>query len=144
MVSGEMITQILRLIESLPAVTRHSTHRLNATTSLHPLALRLKNLIDETKFHPSGSLRQSFSASLRFLKLKTRSFHPQNESQSRFAWQSEFLFIQEKSKLTLSPQCDVRLPNRAFSSVGYDTMTSMYDTPVRCPASREPSRFSSI
>jgi len=69
---------------------------------------------------------------------------PQNESQSRFAWQSEFLFIQEKSKLTLSPQRDVRLPNRAFSSVGYDTMTSMYDTPVRCPASREESRFSSI
>ena len=76
--------------------------------------------------------------------LKNRSFHPQNESQSRFAWQSEFLFIQEKSKLTLSPQREVRLPNRAFSSVGYDTMTSMYDTPVRCPASREPSRFSSI
>ena len=49
---------------------------------------------------------------------------PQNESQSSFAWQSEFLFIQEKSKLTLSPQCDVRLPNRAFSSLGYDTMTS--------------------
>ena len=120
-VAGEMITHILRLIESLPAVTRHSTHRLNATTSLHPLALRLKNLM-----------------------LKTRSFLPQNESQSRFAWQSEFLFIQEKSKLTLSPQGDVRLPNRAFSSVGYDTMTSMYDTPVRCPASREPSRFSSI
>jgi len=70
--------------------------------------------------------------------------HPQNESQRRFAWQSEFLFIQEKSKLTLSPQGDVRLPNRAFSSVGYDTMTSMYDTPVRCPASREESRFSSI
>jgi len=70
--------------------------------------------------------------------------HPQNESQRRFAWQSEFLFIQEKSKLTLSPQREVRLPNRAFSSVGYDTMTSMYDTPVRCPASREPSRFSSI
>jgi hypothetical protein len=69
---------------------------------------------------------------------------PQNESQGHFAWQSEFLFIQEKSKLTLSPQCDVRLPKRAFSSVSYDTMTSMYDTPVRCPASREPSRFSSI
>ena len=139
-----MITQILRLIESLPAVTLHSTHRFNATASPDPLALRLKNLIDETKFHPSGSLRQSFSASLRFLKLKTCTIHPQNESQSRFAWQSEFLFIQEKSKLTLSPQGDVRLPNRAFSSVGYDTMTSMYDTPVRCPASREPSRFSSI
>ena len=116
-----MITHILRLIESLPAVTRQSTHRLNATTSAHQLALRLKNLM-----------------------LKTRSFLPQNESQSRFAWQSEFLFIQEKSKLTLSPQREVRLPNRAFSSVGYDTMTSMYDTPVRCPASREPSRFSSI
>jgi hypothetical protein len=116
-----MITQILRLIESLPAVTRHSTHRLNATASPHPLALRLKNLI-----------------------LKTCSFHPQNESQSRFAWQSEFLFIQEKSKLTLSPQREVRLPNRAFSSVGYDTMTSMYDTPVRCRATWEPSRFSSI
>jgi hypothetical protein len=139
-----MITKILRLIECIPAVTRHSTQKRSATASPHPLALRLKNLIDETKFHPSGSLRQSFSASLRFLKLKTSSFLPQNESQSRFAWQSEFLFIQEKSKLTILPQGNVRLPNRAFSSVGYDTMTSMYDTPVRCPASREPSRFSSI
>ena len=46
---------------------------------------------------------------------------PQNESQSSFAWQSEFLFIQEKSKLTLST---VRLPNRAFSTIVYDSMTS--------------------
>jgi hypothetical protein len=81
---------------------------------------------------------------LRLIESAIHHIHPQNESQSRFAWQSEFLFIQEKSKLTLSPQGEVRLPNRAFSSVGYDTMTSMYDTPVRCPASREPSRFSSI
>ena len=139
-VAGEMITKILRLIPNFPLVTIYA---LPATAS-SPLALRLKNLIDETKFHPSGSLRQSFSASLRFLKLKTRSFLPQNESQSRFAWQSEFLFIREKSKLTLSPPREVRLPNRAFSSVGYDTMTSMYDTPVRRPATREPSRFSSI
>ena len=139
-----MITNILRLIPNFPPVTRNSTQRLSAKAASTPFALRLKNLIDETKFHPPGCLRQSFSASLRFLKLKTCPIHPQNESQSRFAWQSEFLFIQEKSKLTLSPQRDVRLPNRAFSSVGYDTMTSMYDTPVRCPASREPSRFSSI
>ena len=139
-----MITKILRLIECIPPVTRNSRPRLSTKAASTPLILRLKNLIDETKFHPPGCLRQSFSASLRFLKLKTRSFLPQNESQSHFAWQSEFLFIQEKSKLTLSPQREVRLPNRAFSSVGYDTMTSMYDTPVRCPASREPSRFSSI
>ena len=112
-----MITQILRLIPNFPLATIYAL----PTTASSPLILRLKNLM-----------------------LKTRSFLPQNESQSRFAWQSEFLFIQEKSKLTLSPQGDVRLPNRAFSSVGYDTMTSMYDTPVRCPASREPSRFSSI
>jgi hypothetical protein len=116
-VAGEMITNILRLI---PNFTLATIYALPATAS-SPLILRLKNLM-----------------------LKTRSFLPQNESQSHFAWQSEFLFIQEKSKLTLSPQGDVRLPNRAFSSVGYDTMTSMYDTPVRCPASREPSRFSSI
>jgi hypothetical protein len=127
MVAGEMITQILRLIPNFPLATiatlsrrSREAQRRTATASA-PLILRLKNLM-----------------------LKTRSFHPQNESQSRFAWQSEFLFIQEKSKLTLAPKGDVRLPNRAFSSVGYDTMTSMYDTPVRCPASREPSRFSSI
>jgi hypothetical protein len=129
-----MITQILRLIESAYPPSKiqnpksNIQHRLQPATiyalpatASAPLILRLKNLM-----------------------LKTRSFHPQNESQSRFAWQSEFLFIQEKSKLTLAPQREVRLPNRAFSSVGYDTMTSMYDTPVRCPASREPSRFSSI
>ena len=120
-VAGEMITNILRLIPNFPPVTRNSTQRLSAKSAPSPLTLRLKNLM-----------------------LKTRSFLPQNECQSRFAWQSEFLFIQEKSKLTLSPQREVRLPNRAFSSVGYDTMTSMYDTPVRCPATSEPSRFSSI
>jgi len=92
-----MITKILRLIESLPAVT----HRINATSSPHQLALKLKNLI-----------------------LKTCPIHPQNESPNHFAWQSEFLFIQEKSKLTISTQGDVRLPNRAFSSVGYHTITS--------------------
>ena len=61
---------------------------------------------------------------LRLFDSAIHHIHPQNESQSRFAWQSEFLFIQEKSKLTLSPQVDVRLPNRTFSSLGYDTMTS--------------------
>jgi len=65
---------------------------------------------------------------LRLIESAIHRIHPQNESQSHFAWQSEFLFIQEKSKLTLSPQGDVRLPNRAFSSLGYDTMTS---TPPR-------------
>jgi len=130
-VAGEMITKILRLIPNFPLATIYAlpttlsrrsreAQRRTATAS-SPLILRLKNLM-----------------------LKTCAIHPQNESQSRFAWQSEFLFIQEKSKLTLSPQREVRLPNRAFSSVGYDTMTSMYDTPVRCPATREPSRFSSI
>jgi hypothetical protein len=64
-----MITKILRLIESLPAVTRHSTHRLNATTSPHQLALRLKYLI-----------------------LKTSSFHPQNGFQPVFVKQAEFVF----------------------------------------------------
>ena len=60
-----MITKILRLIESLPAVT----HRLNATTSPHQVALRLKNLI-----------------------LKTSSFHPQNGFQPVFVKQAEFVF----------------------------------------------------
>ena len=64
-VAGEMITHILRLIESLPAVTQ----RLNATASPHPLALRLKNLM-----------------------LKTSSFRPQTQFPSYFARQSEFLF----------------------------------------------------
>ena len=60
-----MITHILRLIESLPAVTQ----RLNATASPHPLALRLKNL-----------------------RLKTSSFHPQNGFQPVFVKQAEFVF----------------------------------------------------
>jgi len=96
-----MITKILRLIESLPAVTRNSTQWLIAKAASTPLALRLKNLM-----------------------LKTCAIHTQNESPNHFAWQSEFLFIQEKSKLTISTQGDVRLPNRAFSSVGYHTITS--------------------
>jgi len=73
MVSGEMITHILRLIESLPAVTRHSTHRLNATASAHPLSLRLKNLI-----------------------LKTCPIHPQNRLQPVFVKQEEFVFCDQK------------------------------------------------
>ncbi len=61
---------------------------------------------------------------LRLIESAIHRIHSQNESQGHFAWQSEFLFIQEKSVLTRSPERDVRLPNWAFSSVGYDTMTS--------------------
>jgi hypothetical protein len=68
-----MITHILRLIESLPAVTRHSTHRLNATASPHPLALKLKNLI-----------------------LKTCTIHPQNRLQPAFVKQQEFVFCKRE------------------------------------------------
>jgi hypothetical protein len=87
-----MITKILRLIECIPPVTLNSRPRLSAKAASNPLILRLKNLIDETKFHPSGCLRQSFSASLRFLKLKTCTIPPQNPLQQVFIEQEEFVF----------------------------------------------------
>jgi hypothetical protein len=87
-----MITHILRLIPNFLSVTRNSLHQLSVTAGTASLILKLKNLIDETKFHPSGCLRQSFSASLRFLKLKTWTIHPQNPLQPVFIKQEEFVF----------------------------------------------------
>jgi hypothetical protein len=64
-----MITKILRLIESLPAVTRNSTQWLSAKAASTPLALRLKNLM-----------------------LKTCAIPPQNPLQPVFIAQEEFVF----------------------------------------------------
>jgi hypothetical protein len=69
---------------------------------------------------------------------------PQNKSRSHFAWQSEFLFVQEKSKLTISHKNNDRMARSIFSSVPYDTVRSPYDTSVRCSVSSGDSRFSSI
>lgn len=69
---------------------------------------------------------------------------PQIESRSCSAWQSEFLFIQEKSRLTLAPIGQDKLPRCDFSSVPYDTLRSPYDASARCPVSSGDSRFSSI
>ena len=56
---------------------------------------------------------------------------PQIQSRSHFAWQSEFLFIQEKSRLTLAPIGQDKLPRCDFSSASYDTVRSPYDTSAR-------------
>jgi len=66
-----MITQILRLIECIPAVTRNSTQRLSAKAASTQLALRLKNLM-----------------------LKTCTIHPQNRLQPVFVKQAEFVFCE--------------------------------------------------
>ena len=89
-----MIKHILRFIPNFPPVTRNSSHQLSVTVGTASLILKLKKLIDETKFHPSGCLRQSFSASLRFLKLKTWTIHPQNRFQPVFIKQEEFVFCE--------------------------------------------------
>ena len=70
--------------------------------------------------------------------------HPQSQSKCSSAWQSEFLFIQEKSRLTLAPIGQEKLPRCDFSSGSYDTLRSTYDASVRCPVSSGDSRFSSI
>jgi len=70
--------------------------------------------------------------------------HPQSQSRGSSAWQSEFIFIQEKSRLTLAPIGQEKLPRYDFSSGSYDTLRSTYDTSVRCPVSSGDSRFSSI
>jgi len=70
--------------------------------------------------------------------------HPQIQSRGSSAWQSEFLFIQEKSRLTLAPIGQGKLPRCDFSSVSYDTSVASYDTSVRCSVSSGDSRFSSI
>jgi hypothetical protein len=70
--------------------------------------------------------------------------HPQSQSRGSSAWQSEFLFIQEKSQLTLAPIGQEKLQRCDFSSGSYDTLRSTYDTSVRCPVSSGDSRFSSI
>jgi hypothetical protein len=69
---------------------------------------------------------------------------PQSQSRGHFAWQSEFLFIQEKSRLTLAPIGEEKLQRCNFSSGFYDTLRSNYDTSVRCPVSSGDSRFSSL
>jgi len=69
---------------------------------------------------------------------------PQSQSRGSSAWQSEFLFIQEKSRLTLAPIGQDKLPRCDFSSASYDTVRSPYDTSVRCSVSSGDSRFSSI
>jgi hypothetical protein len=70
--------------------------------------------------------------------------HPQSQSRGSFAWQSEFIFIQEKSRLTLAPIGQEKLPRYDFSSGSYDTLRSTYDTSVRCSASSGDSGFSSL
>ena len=70
--------------------------------------------------------------------------HPQSQPRGSSAWQSEFLFIQEKSRLTLALIGQDKLPRCDFSSASYDTVRSPYDTSVRCSVSSEDSRFSSI
>jgi hypothetical protein len=60
--------------------------------------------------------------------------HPQSQSRGPSAWQREFLFIQEKSRLTLAPIGQENLPRCDFSSGSYDTVSSPYDTHVRAPA----------
>jgi len=47
--------------------------------------------------------------------------HPQSRTQPCFAWQSEFLFIQEKSRLTLAPIGRENSPQCNSSPVPYDT-----------------------
>jgi hypothetical protein len=72
-----MITNILRLIESVPAVPRYLKHKLSATAGSSALALRLKNLM-----------------------LKTSPFPPQNRLQPVFVKQEEFVFCERRqSKL---------------------------------------------
>jgi hypothetical protein len=72
-----MITNILRLIESVPAVPRYLKHQLSATAGSSALALRLKNLM-----------------------LKTSHFPPQNRLQPVFVKQEEFVFCERRqSKL---------------------------------------------
>jgi hypothetical protein len=69
---------------------------------------------------------------------------PQSQSRGSSAWQSVYLFIQEKSRLTLAPIGQEKLQRCDFSSGSYDTLRSTYDTSVRCPVSSVGSRFSSI
>jgi len=70
-----MITKILRLIESLPAVTRNSTQWLSAKAASTPLALRLKNLM-----------------------LKTSPLPPLNPLQPVFIKQEEFVFGEQSQR----------------------------------------------
>jgi hypothetical protein len=55
--------------------------------------------------------------------------HPQSQSRSSSAWQSEFLFIQEKSRLTLAPIGQGKLPRRSV-------VTPLGDKPLSAPRGR--------
>lgn len=81
---------------------------------------------------------------LHILATSLTRIRPQSQSEGSSAWQSEFLFIQEKSRVTLAPIGQDKLPRCDFSSVSYDTLRSPYDTSVRCPVSSGDSRFSSL
>ena len=70
-----MITKILRLIESLPPVTRNSRPRLSAKAASTPLILRLKKLM-----------------------LKTSPLAPQNRLQPVFIKQEEFVFGEQSQR----------------------------------------------
>jgi hypothetical protein len=81
---------------------------------------------------------------LHIIETSLTRIHPQSQSRGFSAWQSEFLFIQEKSRLTLAPLGREKLQRCDSSSVPYDTLRSPYDTSVRCSASSGDSGFSSL